>query len=1047
MQKIRKKHIISKILTVILCFVILLQNILLTVRADETNEIILNLIKNGKVDIMLVSKNTTFTTEQMQQLEAKIKEQLAGYDINFVGLETKTTTQETIQGTFQAKISFPADDMDTHVYFYNDNTQLGHIWYQNKSWSGQSFDRDSTSGGAELLTLNYSALPDNCNKIEFQVYGYRGSQQTRFQLIKNNADGTSEIPVDVSQYVSEHTYVPFGTFTKNSNNGWDFTSFDGTFISGTKVILTITSKSMTDILRDATWRDEATHIIIDVDTELDPSLTESGELTSRLIADDVYIQFWGSDKNQSTFTQYGQGLGKDENGEDKYSFVNQNSGYDTCVSSTINGIEEIISAGSASGDSQYGIINEITDISVTPASAKTNTADSQYPNGKWKIVHDDTKIADDDLQNSLGVSNQSGMYMNNLTCSFDKPGNYAIYYKDKLVNTVYIHRRPVADFTIGWNPSTKAVTIGDTSYDLDTNKGTKGNGIQSVTWQYKKATASTWTNGYPTTWQASDGITIIQMTVTDYQGCSSSVAKYLGDTKPVASFSYNLNPVSLYEEISILNSSYDTSGYSITSSRWILRDASGNQIATNNTNNVGSSFVFGVPHNLNMQEGTYSISLTVTNSAGNNSETVSRTFRVVKVVSHALYEYNWNNAAHDIYPEYADVYYKAPYPELTQPSKKYSVEFNENSGNSISAESAEAVATFAGWYLDSALTQKITSGSTVVNSNGNHTIYAKWTNNNVTFPNAGKSYTVSFDAQNTATDIATGNTSPLTETWTFNGWYDNKSGGNLIGKAGTNYTLSENKTLYAQWTDVPVTLPNLSKKFTVQFDTNGGSACNPVTANVKFNGWYTAASGGDYVGTGGNKYTVNSNHTLYAHWSNADIMMPLSTKKGYTFTGWNTQADGKGTSYAADTTINTITADNGATITLYAQWKIKSSEIQVDINLPDRKIKDTNHPTVIIKLSGKDMDGNHVTKVLPYTFSSGGKQSKKVTLKAGNYTITEILPARYKVDSIKGSSTMKANGNSAAIDFTDAADSTICFEQKCITSAYISGSDQKINTI
>lgn len=45
------------------------------------------------------------------------------------------------------------------------------------------------------------------------------------------------------------------------------------------------------------------------------------------------------------------------------------------------------------------------------------------------------------------------------------------------------------------------------------------------------------------------------------------------------------------------------------------------------------------------------------------------------------------------------------------------------------------------------------------------------------------------------------------------------------------------------------------------------------------------------------------------------------TREGYDFTGWNTQADGKGTPYAADATIN-MTED----VNLYAQWKEKTTE-------------------------------------------------------------------------------------------------------------------------
>ena len=44
------------------------------------------------------------------------------------------------------------------------------------------------------------------------------------------------------------------------------------------------------------------------------------------------------------------------------------------------------------------------------------------------------------------------------------------------------------------------------------------------------------------------------------------------------------------------------------------------------------------------------------------------------------------------------------------------------------------------------------------------------------------------------------------------------------------------------------------------------------------------------------------------------------TRNGYTFTGWNTQSDGSGTSYADGEEVNNLTASDGATVTLYAKW-------------------------------------------------------------------------------------------------------------------------------
>ena len=46
-------------------------------------------------------------------------------------------------------------------------------------------------------------------------------------------------------------------------------------------------------------------------------------------------------------------------------------------------------------------------------------------------------------------------------------------------------------------------------------------------------------------------------------------------------------------------------------------------------------------------------------------------------------------------------------------------------------------------------------------------------------------------------------------------------------------------------------------------------------------------------------------------------------RKGYTFAGWNTKADGSGKSYKNKANIKNLTSKNGKTVTLYAQWKKK----------------------------------------------------------------------------------------------------------------------------
>lgn len=55
-------------------------------------------------------------------------------------------------------------------------------------------------------------------------------------------------------------------------------------------------------------------------------------------------------------------------------------------------------------------------------------------------------------------------------------------------------------------------------------------------------------------------------------------------------------------------------------------------------------------------------------------------------------------------------------------------------------------------------------------------------------------------------------------------------------------------------------------------------------------------------------------------------------RTGYTFTGWNTKSDGKGTAYADGATVKNLTANKDGVVTLYAQWKANSYILTYDAN-------------------------------------------------------------------------------------------------------------------
>jgi uncharacterized repeat protein (TIGR02543 family) len=180
--------------------------------------------------------------------------------------------------------------------------------------------------------------------------------------------------------------------------------------------------------------------------------------------------------------------------------------------------------------------------------------------------------------------------------------------------------------------------------------------------------------------------------------------------------------------------------------------------------------------------------------------------------------------------------------------------------------------------------------------------------------------------------------------YSFSGWNTLANGTGTSYADGATYSFSSSITLYAQWTP----LPNV----TVTFNANGGTGsmaaetgnvATALTSNAfartgyTFVGWSTTANG-SLAYANGATYPFTASVTLYALWAqnftvtfNANggagsmsgetessptaLTANAFTNSGYTFSGWNTVANGSGASYA-----NNATYAFTASVTLYAQW-------------------------------------------------------------------------------------------------------------------------------
>ena len=138
-----------------------------------------------------------------------------------------------------------------------------------------------------------------------------------------------------------------------------------------------------------------------------------------------------------------------------------------------------------------------------------------------------------------------------------------------------------------------------------------------------------------------------------------------------------------------------------------------------------------------------------------------------------------------------------------------------------------------------------------------------------------------------STTLAPGSTATFKATastgYEFVGWFDAASGGTAVSTSTTytyKYDISyADKTVYARFK---------ANSYTITFNANGGS---------------------ETMSNQSHTYGVSKALTANAF-----------TRTGYTFEGWNTKADGTGTSYTDKQSVSNLSSTNDATVTLYAQW-------------------------------------------------------------------------------------------------------------------------------
>ena len=217
----------------------------------------------------------------------------------------------------------------------------------------------------------------------------------------------------------------------------------------------------------------------------------------------------------------------------------------------------------------------------------------------------------------------------------------------------------------------------------------------------------------------------------------------------------------------------------------------------------------------------------------------------------------------------------------------YTITFNSNDGTSVAPQNVNAGEklteptpaptkvgfTFDGWYEDSTFSKKFNFNTPITD---NMTLYAKWTENKytLTFDANGGSGTMTPKADLTGEYTLPANEFTAPSGKQFKGWSLTTDGAIV-----TKVAMTENRTVYAIWENIPVVT------YTVSFAANGGTGTMADVTGIS--GEYTLPANGFTAPDGkrfkawsvggvekaaGDKITVTANTTVTAIWENIPVV-------------------------------------------------------------------------------------------------------------------------------------------------------------------------------
>lgn len=310
---------------------------------------------------------------------------------------------------------------------------------------------------------------------------------------------------------------------------------------------------------------------------------------------------------------------------------------------------------------------------------------------------------------------------------------------------------------------------------------------------------------------------------------------------------------------------------------------------------------------------------------------------------------------------------------------------------------------FVKWYLDGDAGQSQVT-SVIVGSTGAKKYIAVWEKSTFTVTldaqNGTGGKTIEVTYENTMPE---GHDAPIRTGYTFGGYYQLPNGQGVQYYSVTmtsvnNWDQAQHASIYAKWTaNSYKVIFNKNKPTAAKTEVLGVDVEQPFTYDVEkaltansytltgwsFLGWATSNTGDVVYGNNAPVKNLasanNAEYNLYAKWaintyyvkfasnkpSNAssvpasasgmpnqtftyDVKQNLRkndfTLLGWTFNGWNSQANGQGTSYIDEHLAENLTSVQGHAVTMYAQWVANQYTVTIH---HDNNLNASYNPTLL----------------------------------------------------------------------------------------------------